>query len=304
MPVTIPQTLTFEQANSEHPTYKDMLPTWQKIDLLCSGGKRVEKEASKLLQQWPGEPNELYLNRISKITTRNLLGDAIKHQVSRLSSSYINLSHPEPDADFWSDFRSATDGKRRTEKELVADLFSKLLKFKIAYLQVDKAKAPVAPRNRQEELALIGNPYILVHHPETVIDWEEEDHNLIWVKMRQLSVSHPNPFSDPEYIATWTIIDDAVIAKYSAAVELDRNGNIIGPKPPNPLNNPSSLSAEGRATIPLSAEPVAHGLGKVPVVKVELKDEMWVGDLAYLKAYEHLRLHPALLQRVGCTRRP
>lgn len=286
MPVNLLPALTFDQANAEHPSYKERVPIWHNIDLLTSSGHRLQKEAYKLIPQLPGEEPELYQNRISKVTSRNLLGNCIKDQVTRLVNGTINVSHLDSDAQFWSDFRGQTDGKRRPEKELVSDLFTTLLKFKVAYLQVDKPRALVAPRNRQEELMLVGNPYILLHRPQVVIDWEEEDDTLLWVKMRQLSVYHPDPFSDPEYIATWTIIDDAVIAKYSAAVELGKDGQITGLKPSNP---PTSLSAEGKATIPLSAEPVAHGLGRVPVVRVELKDEMWVGDLAYLKALEHLR---------------
>lgn len=279
-----PDQLDIKILESEHPEYSDLKSVWEKIDLLTSGGHRLEKSIAKFLPKRFEEPPEIYKQRIQKFTYRNILGDALKHQVSRLSNGFISVSgfaDNSAEADFWQEFRNNTNGKERSEKELVSQLASTLLKFKCAYLQVDRPKALFTPRNQAEEESL-GTPYILLHPPMSVINWGGEGETA-WVKHRSIDVDTSDPFSGkPKYIATWTYIDSMFVAKYSAAIELNKDGSIKGLA--------KKEGGEQNNLVPLAEDIITHGLGTLPFFKVELKDEMWSCDQASGKAYEHLRL--------------
>lgn len=283
--LSLPNSLTFEQANQESVHFLEIVDILDRINILCEGGYKLERRLNEFLPQRPGELPELYKNRLSKYTSRQILGESLKQQVSRLANGFIALSgYPEADKGFWQRFRANTNGnnKGRSERELIALIFSNLLKYREVFIQVEKPKADVQPRNRAEEAAL-GDPYIVIHTPLSVINYEENNGKLEWVKLRSVEIKN-DPFSEPTYIAKWTIIDDQQIAVYSAPVELDDQGKILGIKS---FNNQSPSTEQ---VVSLAAPITYHGLPAIPVFKVQLKEEQWVANAAYAKSYEHLRL--------------
>lgn len=278
-----PQTLKLEYLESQHEHYKDWLPTWLKIHHLVEGGHLLEKNKEAYLPKRAGEEQAIYQTRISKFTYQNLLGSAIQQQSAKLTAGSYSISNV--DDEFWSNFRENIDSKGRSERDLIGRLFRTALQFGSCYIQVDKPKAAVKPINKLQERQLGLRPYLVLYTPMDVIDWEEAGDSLSMVKIRQVSTYRANIFTKPLPKATWTIITPEYILKYSALVKLSKDGRIL-----------ETLDADGKGT-PVSEDTtiaietaVAHGMGIMPIRKFELPSDLYVGNHAYLKAFEHLNL--------------
>ncbi|ALF55630.1 hypothetical protein ACX27_26760 [Nostoc piscinale CENA21] len=272
-----PASLTLKQLESCHDEYLYSADTLRRIDLLTAGGHKLEKNIEEFLPQRPGEDNEVYEARRRKYNYLNILGSAINQQVAKLSSAALSVSGigNEP---LWEQFREDTDLAGRSERELLSHIFAELLKFRKVYLHVDKPRALVAPLNRAQEAALGLRPYAIAYSPFQVTNWHEESGKLQWIKIRQIVTSQPDPTQEPQTIAKWTFIDNTSIATYAAPVKL-RNGRI---------EEINGKGAADETPLPLQSE-ILHGLGEIPVIKIELPDSLWVADQAYPKALEHLK---------------
>ncbi|MFN6460559.1 MAG: hypothetical protein RMZ41_001760 [Nostoc sp. DedVER02] len=274
-----PNQLPLETLESKNAEYEQMLPALNEIDLLVSGGFRLKNAIRHFLQQRVGEENEVYETRLKKFTYLNILSSSINEQVSKLANAPMTIEGLDVNPKFWSAFRENTDLSGRSEKNLITLIFRELLKFKKVYLHVDKPKSEVAPINKLQEEALGLRPYIVTYSPLQVTNWSESKGKLNWLKIRQVSEDDSNPIAAPRKVCTWTIIDSNYIAKYSAIVELDGQGNIT-------KVNAEMTNAD--TTISLVSL-IPHGFNQVPVLKIELPDQLWVADQAASKAVEHLR---------------
>lgn len=280
-----PETLPLKTLELQHPTYTDVAPTLTKIDDLCAGGNRIERKKASYLKSRPGEDPDLYKIRLERFTYTNCLGGAIAQQVSKLASGVLTLSGIPEDDQFWAQFRENTGG-RRDEKTLLSEAFRTLLKFRYCYLHVDKPYTEIQPKNKQQEELLQLNPYACLYTPLEVINWGEDTqkNQLKWVKVRQIG-AETNPLKPAQTKACWTFVDETHIAKYEAIVKLNKHGQIA-----------EILDAEGKSVDSGEDAKVtrtrflAHGVGKLPVIRLELPQDLWVTDQVYLKALEHLNL--------------
>ncbi|WP_427162620.1 hypothetical protein ACQFX9_14355 [Aliinostoc sp. HNIBRCY26] len=276
-----PERIKLQVLESQHPDYSRHLPALEDIDLLVSGGFKLKNTIRKFLPQRPGEEPEVYEARVNKYTYLNILGSAISDQVSRLSNSALVVSGVEDEkvAKFWEDFRENIDLAKKSEKSFISNIFREILKFKKVYLHVDKPKVDVEIQNKAQEEALGIRPYGVMYSALQVTNWSESKGKLQWIKVRQLLDDTSNPLEAPKKKIIWTYIDNTFVARYEAFVELDNYGNIskIGDEVVN-----------DETTIPISRL-VQHGLGTIPVLKVEVADDLWVADQAAAKALEHLR---------------
>ncbi|MEA5625307.1 hypothetical protein [Nostoc sp. UHCC 0251] len=275
-----PNQLPLEFLESKNAEYVDMLPALNEIDLLVSGGYKLKNAFRHFLPQRPGEDNEVYETRLKKHTYLNILSTNINEQVSKLANAPMTIEGLNNNPKFWQSFREDTDLSGRSEKNLITLIFRELLKFKKIYVHVDKNKSDVIPTNKLQEEALGLRPYVVTYSPLQVTNWSESKGKLNWLKIRQILEDNSNPIATSRKVCTWTIIDSNYIAKYSAFVELDGKGNII-------KVNTEVINAD--TTISLLAPPIKHGFDAVPVLKIELPDQLWVADQAASKAVEHLR---------------
>ncbi|MEH1966747.1 hypothetical protein [Nostoc sp.] len=274
-----PNQLPLEFLESKNAEYEQMLPALNEIDLLISGGYRLKNAIRHFLPQRPGEENEIYETRLKKFTYLNILSTNVNEQVSKLANAPMTIDGLDINPKFWSAFREDTDLAGRSEKNLITLIFRELLKFKKIFIHVDKPKSEVSPVNKLQEEALGLRPYVVTYSPLQVINWSESKGKLNWLKIRQVSEDNFNPITAPRKVCTWTIIDDTYVAKYSAIVELDGQGNIT---------KVNSEMTNADTTISLVSL-IPHGFNQVPVLKIELPDQLWVADQAASKAIEHLR---------------
>ncbi|NEU81488.1 hypothetical protein [Nostoc sp. UIC 10630] len=275
-----PNQILLETLESKHSEYIDMLPALQEIDLLISGGYKLKNAIRHFIPRRPGEIDELYEIRLKKHTYLNILSTNVNEQVSKLANAPMTVEGLDVNPKFWSAFRENTDLAGRSEKNLITLIFRELLKFKKIFVHVDKNKSDVIPVNRLQEESLGIRPYIVNYSPLQVINWSESKGKLNWLKIRQISEDNSNPIAAPRKVCTWTIIDGTYVVKYSAFVEIDGKGNIT-------KINSEMINADTAISLQSTIE---HGFGTVPVIKLELPDQLWVCDQAASKALEHLRI--------------
>jgi hypothetical protein len=283
MPLDYPSSLPLKVLERTHPMYQVTAPALTTIDDLVAGGYQIEARKNKYLKARPGEDPKLYEIRLERFTYTNILGDAIAKQVAKLGTGSINLSGVENP--FWEEFREKNSPKGRDEKDLITESFRIAMQFGRCYWHVDKPIYDGELVNRlQEELAGI-RPYVCVYSPLEVILWHEEEDGLKWLKTRQVETK-PNPFGETLSQVCWTFIDDTYVAKYEAYVKLNKKGGIE-----EILNKDGEVIGSGEdAKVQIERSPTPHGLGKIPVICLDLPHDLWLTNQAYLKALEHLNL--------------
>lgn len=277
-----PIKLPLEILQSVHPEYALMLPAYQEIDLLASGGYKLKAQIKQFLPRRPGEDSDLYETRLNKFTYSNPLGQAISKQLSKFNNSTITVSGIENNQSFWDSFRDDTDLAGRSEKNLISTVFRDLLKFKKCYLHVDKPKLDINPTNKLQEELLGVRPYITLYSAMQVINWSESKGKPDWIKVYQIVEDTTNPLAPPLTKAIWTFIDTKYVARYESYVELDASGNIKNVLDGNDKKVNGDVDIYRTSSVP-------HNLGTIPVIKVEVPADLWACDQAASKALEHLR---------------
>lgn len=297
-----PIALPLKVLEQQHPEYSAIAPTLRKIDDLTAGGHQIESRKGAYLKKRPGEESDLYALRLEKFTYTNVLGAAIAQQSSKLASGILNVSGLDA-ADWWAAWREHNDGGDRSEKRLIADLFRLGLKYQRVFCHAEKPRTSVQPRSRAEEEQLGLNAYLCLYSALEVIDWGKPSTAYEWIKVRQLC-PESSPFATAKLRATWTFIDGEAIAKYSAYVKLGKDGAI------------AAIFSEAGEEIPTDettaielTDLVSHGAGRLPVSVLEIPDDLWLTNQAYLLALEHLNLEnsrydAAMLTYIQRTWRP
>lgn len=274
-----PTNIKLSILESRHPEYINQIKALRDIDHLVSGGYKLANVISEFLPQRPGEDAELYETRLSKFTYANILSASINELVSKISNAPISISGI--DDNFWKTFRANTNLAGRTDKQLISNIFTELLKFQKVYIHVDKKKPNVEIVNKAQEEQLGLRPYVVTYSSSQVINWSENEGKIQWIKIRQLVDDTSNPFIPVRKKAIWTFIDNTYVARYAAYVELDRYGN---------LEKVNGEYINNDTEVALSSDVVVHGLSVTPVIKIEVPSELWVANQAVHKALEHLRI--------------
>lgn len=278
-----PSQIEIEKLDAKHIEYQMLLPLFGQIEDLACGGYRMDCKRGQYLKKRPGEEEAIYKLRLEKFVYTNILGDCLNEVTNKISSASLNIEGVLGDGvdaleeKFWRRFRNATDGIKRSERDLIGRILLTALKFRTCWVQLDRKGH--SPRNRLEEEQSNDLPYLVLLTPFEVINWAETDGKLQWVKYRQIT-SQPNLFGEPQQVATWTIVTADEVVRYASAVTFGRDGslNVVGQK------------GQKRRSVPLVGR-VSHGYPVgLPIFRIQLPNERWVANQAYLKALQYLQI--------------
>lgn len=267
----------------KHPTYLKYKNTWKQINELYEGGSLLENNIQYYLPKRPGEPQDLYNIRISKLDYNNILSKSINTLVNKLSTGSIEVSNGN--SKFWLDFRSNLDLKGLNDDEFINNVFREVLLYGRTFVHIDKTTSDIAPRNLKEEKELGLRPYLTTYNAEEVLDWEFDKTGLKFVKVKQEFLYRPNLFSTPMTKVRWSYITDTLTAIYEVIVSKDSNGAISGIITPN---GDVEAYEEGYEIAPTSI--ISHGYGVCPVKALILNPELWVTGLVIHKLKQSLAL--------------
>lgn len=288
-----PEYISFEKLEECHPEVEDNKEMYETIDTLLEGGTKLKRDIEKYLVRKPDEDDEIYKFRKRIFTYEPIVGKCLAQLMNRLvQANYVveGLPREGKEGIFWKRIRENLDGQGTKEKDFLECLFFCLVKYRRAFILVDKPEYELVPQNLREEYEMGIHPYAVVYGQNTVTHFKETDGRLEWVKIRKL-IHDYSPVGETKHYLEWTFIDSTDMATYKIEVEKeDRLGCGCKWIPKTIEINPKNVTEKGKVPVKLINQ-VEHERGEIPIIKVELPQNLYVTKEAYFLALEHIRIH-------------
>jgi len=268
-----------ELLNREHPQYRGRREMWRRYHDFYVGGEQLRRNAGDYLVRRQKEPAEVYGERLGRVFYENYLGSIVDWYAATLFRSEPRIAFHGRE-EFYADFLRDADLEGRSLLEFSRRAFIQALVFQQSYALIDfpRVAAPAATRADEDALGR-SRAYLVNFSPMDLINWRLDRHgNFEWAVLRTETSYQPDYLSADEVIERrWTYYDKQNFRVYSQTEFTPRRES----KPPEPV-----LEDEGR-----------HGLaelGRVPLVKLELTDGLWLANKAALLQQEHFNKSNAL----------
>lgn len=285
---------TYEELTNKHPDYD--AKEWHKARALHSGGKALLGNKTLLRELFPkhlAEKDKVYEERCKRafylpyaaeILNSILAGLFADPLDCKISGKEEGVTMPITDK-YWTEFFEDCTGPGGCEKSWVDFLRDQLLTSlltKTAWTLIDFPRIPDEFKDqtltaKQEDDLGLSKAYCVDIAPEMVFDWEEDPNTgeLVWVnichKVRLRTDISDNRKSVTE---TFTVYYRDRWERYQITYDED--------KPPQP---PDEIPSAGGAL---------HTFGKVPVVRLDVGDELWIANKIMSVAIAHFNLRNAL----------
>jgi hypothetical protein len=265
-----------QNINREHPEYAARKAMWRRYNDLYAGGERLRDHAAEYLVRRHKEPNEIFLERLSRVFYQNYIGSIIDWYAA-------TLMHREPALHI-----EGTDGAAKRYYTLLADdcdlKGSRLTEFfrkrfvdalvsGSSYVVVDFPRASAPALNRADEDASgRSRAYLVDYGADEVINWNhDENGTLEWVVIRTSCLQQSK-------------VTDAKWEQETRWIYYDRERYLIFRK-------------AGESGQIEAVDEGPHGLAslhRVPVFRLEVTEGLWLMNKAALLQLEHLNKSNAL----------
>lgn len=261
--------------NREHPEYVARKAMWRKYKDLYAGGEQLREHASEYLVRRHREPNEVYLERLSRAFYENYIGSIIDWYAATLmhrEPAYLLEGNDSAAKSFFSSLANNCDLKGTSLSEFFRRRFVDAMVCGTSYIVVDfpRGSGPVVSR-AAEDAAGVSRAYLMAYDAEEVINWNyDRTGGLEWVVIRT-NCLRQSQVTDAEWVkeTRWIYYDRENFKVYRK----NREDGI-------------DLIDEG-----------PHGLAslhRVPVFPLELQDGLWMMNKAALLQLEHFNKANAL----------
>jgi hypothetical protein len=252
---------------------------WQRYLDFYVGGEQLRQRAGLYLVRRQKEPNEVYQERLWRAFYENYLGSIIDWYAATLfrTEPAIRLDGA---GEFYSEFLADADLEGRSFVEFCRKLFIQTLIFQQSYALIDFPRVTAEAETRAEEDAMgKSRAYLVNYSPADLINWKlDRRGNFEWVVLRTESRYQPEFLSGTEvFERRWTYYDKQNFRVYVQTEKRAGDGSVPAE---------AALADEGR-----------HGLaelGRVPLVKLEVSDGLWLANKAALLQQEHFNKSNAL----------
>ncbi len=161
----------------------------------------MRAHADQYLTRRQKEPQDVYLERLSRLFYENYIGSIIDWYAATLFSREPGISIETKNdsvAQYFASFSDDCDRKNTRLTEFLKHSFTEMLVTGASHLLVDFPRPTKKPTNRGEEEALgLSRAFLVNYGAEELINWSlDEDGQYAWVVLRrssqtQLSVEHP-----------------------------------------------------------------------------------------------------------------
>ncbi len=265
--------------NREHPAYRAKREMWQRYLDFYVGGEQLRRNAGLYLVRRQKEPGEVYQERLTRAFYENYLGSIVDWYAATLFRTEPTISFDKP-AEFYSEFLTDVDLEGRSFLEFCRKALIQALVYQQSFALIDFPRVTAQTETRAEEDALgKSRAYLVNYTPANLINWKLDQHgNFDWVVLRTESTSQPDFLSEEEVTEKrWAYYDKQNFRIYTQTRR--RSEGDSGPGEP-------VLVDEGQ-----------HGLAKlnrVPLVKLEVSDGLWLANKAVLLQQEHFNKTNAL----------
>lgn len=276
----------------KHPSWDGQLMA--DLDALYCGGQKIHERVAqkRLLFKRAYEPPDFWSERKKRLHYFNYMGPIIGYYAAatfllrpefRFRATEEAPEPEKPDA-WYDDFFSDCDRSGTDFVEVMKERMAKALTVKRAYLLVDRPRPTgVFTSIAEQEEAGDLDVYLAVVDPLEVIDWDDDQHgNLVWCirytverrragpeSVRSEGGIHRWSYYGPDGFRMWEL----VLKKDETLADMPE-----GKKVPE--------------IVPLT--PHALGEGKLPMLRLQLSDDLWVGSKLGDVAIAHLNKNSAL----------
>lgn len=268
-----------ELLNREHPGYQSRREMWLRYLDFYIGGEQLRRNAGLYLVRRQKEPNEVYQERLLRVFYENYLGSIVDWYAATLfrTEPIISLDGaPE----FYPEFLRDADLEGRSFVEFCRRAFIQALVFQQSYALIDFPRVTAKAETRAEEDALgKSRAYLVSYTPVDLINWKlDERGNFEWVVLRTESVYQPEFLNDEQVLERrWTYYDKQRFQVYAQAQW--------------------KTQKESQPSEAVLVDEGQHGLSelnRVPLVKLEVSDGLWMANKAALLQQEHFNKSNAL----------
>jgi hypothetical protein len=240
---------------------------------LYEGGETWHELIETWIPQHHNEPADLYRDRKTRAVYHNYAGGIVG-----LLSSYLFGEAPQVDGlegDYWTGLVDDVDRGGTPLARFWRERFIDALVDRRAWIWVN---APARPEGMviesllDEERAGLSNLYLVALREAEVLDWELDSHGqILWAIVRQCRSERKGVGESRVAVWRWTEITDTTLRRW----EWRGDGK------------DKTAPAEGDFAVELPA--IAHNMGGVPLVRLELPVGLWAMRLLRDPAVAQLR---------------
>jgi hypothetical protein len=249
---------------------------WRRYQDLYAGGEQLRERAAEYLVRRHREPNEIFLERLSRVFYQNYIGSIIDWYAATLMHREPALLLDGNDAaarQYYSVLADDCDLKGNGLTEFFRKRFVEALVCGSSYVVVDFPRGGAAPASRAEEDAQgRSRAYLVDYASDEVINWSyDECGGLEWVVIRTTCLQQ-SKVTDAKWEreTRWIYYD---CERFEVFRRADEGGTI-------------ELLDQGR-----------HGLAelhRVPVFQMKVSEGLWLMNKAALLQLEHFNKSNAL----------
>jgi hypothetical protein len=278
-----------EALNKENPEYRDRKAMWQRYWDFYAGGEQLRRNASMYLVRRQKEPNDVYMERLSRVFHENYLGSCIDWYAATLFRTRPGLgyrtSNPAVE-EFFTEFGADCDCRGTSLLEMARRVFIQSLVFRESYVLIDFPRVRSEVSTRAEEDAVgKSRAYLVNYTAPQLINWKMDGNGALeWVVLRTQR-SYQESFDDSELVREeqWAYYDRENFRTYRVRRKEPTDGG--------------DVAGHGRTDGVELVDQGRHGLAeirRVPLVKLAVTDGLWLANKAALLQQEHFNKSNAL----------
>lgn len=265
-----------QNINREHPEYVARKAMWRRYKDLYAGGEQLREHAGEYLARRHKEPNEIFLERLSRIFYQNYIGSIIDWYAATLMHREPAL-HVEgndgPARGYYNLLADDCDLKGSRLTEFFRKRFVDTLVCGSSYVVVDFPRANAPALNKAaEDASGRSRAYLVDYGADEVINWSHDENGALeWAVIRTKCLRQTN-------------LTDAKWEQETRWIYYDRENFQVFRKAGD--NGQIETVDQGR-----------HGLaslGRVPLFQLKVTEGLWLMNKAALLQLEHLNKSNAL----------
>ncbi len=262
--------------NREHPDYASRKGMWKKYRDLYTGGEQMRERASEYLARRNKEPNEIFVERLSRVFYENHIGSIVDWYAATLVHRAPNITFNGGGAaarQFYAELSNNCDLKGTSLSEFFRQRFVETLVCGSSYIVADFPRSKgVAATRAEEDASGRSRAYLMSYGPDEVINWNyDQTGELEWIVIRTSCIQQSK-------------VTDAKWERDTRWIYYDRENFQIFSKGGD--SKQVQLIDEGQ-----------HGfaaLHRVPVFQMKVTDGLWLLNKSALLQLEHFNKSNAL----------
>lgn len=241
--------------NTQHPS-RDAREL-ARLRALHDGGRAWRALLDEWVPKNQVEMPDMWADRKARATYANHAGAIVG-----LFGAYLFAEAPSvegPAGPFWEQLWNSADGRGTPWAAFWKERFLDAMVGRQSLVWVNlPARGDAQPVSAAEELSSgLLDAYLVGLTPEQVLDWGEDDRGrLTWVMVHGVDVGRTAPDQPRARVHRWTWVDGSEIRRWTWTASADKAD-------PGPDDDAVELPR------------VAHGFGRLPVVRLELPVGLW-----------------------------